>query len=73
MTPSVHRPVAAGDEVTVDYALLGTDTEFPCARGSPLCRRALRENDWLPPDVRHRYAGQFHPYINARLERLLDT
>jgi SET domain-containing protein len=70
VTLSVRRELAAGDEVTVDYALWGTDTEFPCTCGSPVCRGALRADDWRLPDVRRRYQDHFQPYINARLERM---
>ncbi|MDP9184390.1 MAG: SET domain-containing protein-lysine N-methyltransferase [Actinomycetota bacterium] len=70
VTLSVRRALATGDEVTIDYALWGTDTEFPCACGSPLCRGALRAGDWCLPEVRARYEGHFQPYINARLDHL---
>jgi hypothetical protein len=44
VTLSVRRAVDTGGEVTVDYALWGTDTEFPCRCESPACRGALRQD-----------------------------
>jgi hypothetical protein len=68
VTLSTRRGVSAGDEVTVDYALWGTDTEFQCRCGSALCRGYLRAADWRRPDVQERYLGHFQPYINERLQ-----
>jgi hypothetical protein len=67
VTVSVRRKLQPQDEVTIDYALWGGDTEFECECGSPLCRGALREDDWRLPDVRRRYRGHFQPYLTSRL------
>jgi len=70
VTLSVRRDLAAGEEVTVDYTLWGTDTEFDCECASPACRDALRSRDWQRSDVQDRYRDHFQPYINERIRGL---
>ena len=70
VTLSVRRDVAGGNEVTVDYALWGTESEFECRCGSPACRGALRAGDWQRLCVQKRYKDHFQTYLNERLRRL---
>jgi hypothetical protein len=62
--------IAAGEELTVDYALFTVDPSWvmdqPCSCGSPLCRQTITGNDWQLPDVQNRYRGHFSPFIQAR-------
>ncbi len=48
-TPIAHRDVAAGEELTVDYALFTVDPGWaldrPCRCGGPDCRREITGND----------------------------
>lgn len=73
VTIVARRPIAAGEELTVDYALFTTDPgwalERPCACGAPDCRGRVTGEDWRLAAVRTRYAGHFSPFINRRIER----
>jgi uncharacterized protein len=63
------KPIAAGDEVTYDYACSETPTSshmpFRCACGTPECRGVITGYDLLKPAVRMRY-GSFLFTSNAR-------
>jgi uncharacterized protein len=74
VTIIARRPIAASEELTLDYALTTTQPDWrldqPCQCGSPLCRGRVTGNDWRLSDVQARYAGHFVPYINERIRRL---
>jgi hypothetical protein len=67
-----RRDIAAGEELTFDYALCTVNSAWhidPCACGSPLCRRRVTGDDWRRKDLQQRYAGHFSPFINERIAR----
>jgi uncharacterized protein len=68
-----RRDIEAGEEVTVDYALFTTQTNWMldtrCHCGSPDCRRIITGDDWRREDVQERYRNHFSPFINRRIER----
>lgn len=69
-----RRDIEAGEEVTVDYALFTTQSNWMldrrCRCGSLYCRRVITGDDWMRGDVQERYRGHFSPFINRRIERL---
>jgi hypothetical protein len=69
VTLSARRPIAPGDEVTVDYALHTADLPWSmaCRCGSLLCRGTITSDDWRRPELQARYAGHFSPFINTRI------
>jgi GNAT acetyltransferase-like protein/SET domain-containing protein len=64
-----RRDIAAGEELTLDYALVtvSPDWRIACDCGEPTCRRLVTGNDWQLPEVQARYRGHFPPFINARI------
>ena len=62
------RDVAAGAELTIDYAMIDGDPaeRMACACGAPECRRVVTGDDWRRPELRQRYAGYFSRYLEAR-------
>jgi hypothetical protein len=74
VTLVARRDIAAGEEITVDYALFTTQSNWtldnPCHCGSPHCRQMITGNDWKLKDVEERYRDHFSPFINRRIERL---
>ena len=70
-----RRDIEAGEEVTVDYALFTTQSNWMldarCHCGSPDCRRIVTGDDWRREDVQERYRNHFSPFINRRIERLM--
>jgi uncharacterized protein len=62
-TQAARREIAAGDELTNDYATSTGIAEFhmDCACGSPLCRRTITGSDWRRPDLQRRYGEHWTP------------
>lgn len=71
VTLVARRLVAAGEELTADYALWELDREwvspFRCRCGAPECRGVITGRDWEDPELQRRYAAHFHPVLNARI------
>jgi SET domain-containing protein len=61
------RDVAAGEELTTDYALFDVPkVPWKCSCGAPTCRGTITGNDWRDPDLQKRYAGWFSTYLADR-------
>lgn len=69
------RDVAAGDELTFDYAMCDSDPydEFECLCGTATCRRKVTGNDWMIPELQDRYDGHFSDYLARRIAALRTT
>lgn len=69
-----RRDIEAGEEVTIDYALFTTQSNWMldsrCRCGSPYCRRVITGDDWMREDVQERYRDHFSPFINRRIEKM---
>ncbi len=74
VTLVARMDIAAGEELTVDYALFTAQPEWvldrPCRCGAPVCRRAITGSDWRLTELQERYYPHFSPFINRRIERL---
>lgn len=70
VTLEARRDIAAGEEVTIDYGLQTSlvDWEMACNCGSPRCRKVVRGDDWMRPELQDRYRGHFSPFLNRRIE-----
>jgi len=61
------RDVAAGEELTTDYALFDdTDDPMTCNCGTPSCRGTISGRDWQRPELQRRYGGYFSWYLLRR-------
>jgi uncharacterized protein len=61
------RDVAAGEELTTDYALFDdADDPMPCNCGTPSCRGTISGRDWQRPELQHRYGSYFSSYLLRR-------
>jgi SET domain-containing protein len=74
VTLVARRNIAAGEELTIDYALFTAQADWVldgvCACGTAVCRHHITGNDWQLPEVQERYYPHFSPFINRRIERL---
>lgn len=72
VTLVARRDIGVGEEVTVDYALFTTQSNWimdsRCRCGSPYCRRIVTGDDWMLADLQERYRGHFSPFINRKIE-----
>ena len=66
------RAVAAGEELTFDYAMCDDDPydEFECACETTGCRTKVTGNDWMLPELQERYRGYFSTYLDRRIASL---
>lgn len=61
------RDIAAGEELTTDYALFDDyDGQMPCRCGTQSCRQVIDGHDWRRPELQRRYAGYFSWYLQRR-------
>jgi len=62
------RDIAAGEELTTDYALFDDyDSEMRCRCGTPSCRGTIGGRDWQRPELQRRYGPYFSWYLQRRL------
>jgi hypothetical protein len=63
------RDIAAGEELTIDYALFLGDPGFAmaCRCGTAACRGVVRGTDWMRADVRERYRGWFSWWLQQKI------
>lgn len=68
---ATRRPVAMGEELTVDYATQTGAPGFsmPCRCGAAACRGEVTSEDWRRADLRARYAGHWVPALEERIAR----
>jgi SET domain-containing protein len=64
------RAIDADEEVVVDYALSVADPDFflRCHCPSTRCRQMVEGTDWQIPVLQRRYAGRFHPAVQALID-----
>jgi SET domain-containing protein len=71
ITVSAMRDIAAGEEVTADYALWEANEDcvsaWICGCGSSHCRGRVTGRDWRLPEMQARYRGHFSPLLNKRI------
>ncbi len=69
------RRVAAGEELTIDYATISDDAgfEMQCGCGAASCRRVVTGEDWRLVDLQRRYAGHWPPGLQRRISNAATT
>ncbi len=61
------RGIAAGEELTTDYALFDDyDGEMECRCGTASCRGVISGRDWQRPELQQRYGDYFSWYLRRR-------
>jgi hypothetical protein len=69
VTLSARRDIAAGEEITLDQGTWNFDDDVyvwdqeHCSCGAAHCRKSLTNDDWKIAQVRERYRGHFHPFV----------
>ena len=69
-TLSAIRDVAAGEELTLDYATVVDDPVWVlwCHCETYRCRQVIEGTDWQIPQLQKRYAGHWHPAVQIRID-----
>lgn len=64
------RDVAAGEELTHDWAMTDDDEgRLDCRCGKGSCRGVVTGKDWQIPELQERYRGFFSAYLAERIRR----
>ena len=62
------RDVAAGEELTLDYATIDHDTEpLICRCGTAACRGVVTGLDWQRPELQRKYGPYFAWYLLEKM------
>jgi uncharacterized protein len=62
------RDIAAGEELTLDYATIDRDSEpMACRCGAPGCRGLVTGEDWQKPELRRKYGDHFAWYLLEKI------
>jgi uncharacterized protein len=63
------RDIAAGEELTIDYAMFLGDPDFAmqCHCGTAACRGVVKGTDWTLTDVQERYLGWFSWWLQQKI------
>lgn len=65
------RDIAAGEELTHDWAMTDDDDhEMECRCGAEECRRLITGKDWRLKDLQDKYEGYFSWYLERKVRRL---
>jgi uncharacterized protein len=69
-TLTARRDIAAGEELTNDYATSTGSAGFvmECGCGSALCRGTVTGGDWRLPELQQRYGDHWVPDLLARIK-----
>ena len=63
-----RRDVAAGEELTHDWAMTDDDDgRIECRCGASGCRGVVTGRDWRLPELQRRYAGYFSAYLERKI------
>ena len=63
------RDIAAGEELTTDYAFFDDyDGAMECRCGTPSCRGVVDGRDWRRPELQQRYGPYFSWYLRRRFD-----
>lgn len=63
------RDVAAGEELTHDWAMTDDDAdEMVCRCGAASCRGLVTGQDWRRPELQEKYRGYFSWYLQCKID-----
>ena len=68
-TMTARRDILPGQEITYDYATSEIDEDFllPCGCGSPGCRKIIRGDDHLLPEVQEAYGPHMMQHVLRKI------
>ncbi len=71
-TLTALRDVEPGQELTLDYATVIDDPAWVlwCHCETYRCRQVIEGTDWQIPQLQKRYAGQWSPAVQIRIDAL---
>jgi hypothetical protein len=75
VTLTAARDIAAGEELTCDYATGSADPDLVlmCHCETYRCRQVIEGTDWQIPQLQKRYAGLWAPAVQRRIDALTTS
>jgi hypothetical protein len=72
---AARRPIAAGEELTVDYGTNSGAEGFlmECRCGSPRCRGTITSDDWRIRELQLEYQDHWTPALRERIDGLASS
>lgn len=68
------RDIEAGEELTIDYAMIANDdSSLECNCGSKNCRHTITGKDWMSSNLQEKYKGYFTSYIQRKIDSARDA
>lgn len=68
------RDIAAGEELTLDYAMIDHDTQpMVCRCGAASCRRFITGQDWQQPELQQKYGDYFAWFLLEKIRASADS
>jgi SET domain-containing protein len=65
------REITPDEELTIDYAMFGADTEpMPCNCRTAHCRGLITNTDWRLEQLQTKYRGYFSSYIQLKINAM---
>ena len=65
------REIGVGEELTYDYAMTDSGNyDMECKCDSKNCRKRIRGDDWMIPEIQKRYKGYFQKNIQDKINTL---
>lgn len=65
------RNIKAGEELTVDYAMIQDNTDKPmrCNCGAKNCRKIITGKDWRRKDLQKKYGKYFSAFLREKIQK----
>jgi len=67
------RDIKPGEELTLDYAMVDSDTSTPwvmeCHCGSENCRKKITASDWQIQELQQKYKGYFQKNVQEKIDQ----
>jgi hypothetical protein len=64
------RPIAVGEELTIDYAMFGANSRpMRCRCKAATCRELITRQDWQRTDLQRKYGQYFSSYLLDKMRR----
>lgn len=67
-TLTTRHELAAGAELTLDYATCCTGLVLYCHCETYRCRQVIEGTDWQIPQLQQRYSGHWTPYVQSLID-----
>lgn len=77
ITLVARRDIIVNEELTIDYAIELLDESYvmkkQCNCRATNCRKVITGRDWRLKEVQDAYRGHFSPFIERRINKLLEV